>query len=620
LVLALQWIAEEATAAATPATAPSPRRSRQLVAAFIAGCAVGALLLWALTRPGSPHAHSPTRLSLNLALPGAASLGSFVAISPDGRQLVFSVEVGGQRQLYLRPLDQLQPTPVPGTDGANFPFFSPDSRWLGFFANGQLKKIQLGAKEPVTLCPAPTGRGASWGSDDTILFTGRPGGGLSRIAAIGGVAQAVTTPGRGELSHQWPEFLPDAKHAVFTIVSETVRTEDNVLALLSLDSGQWRPLLKGSSLARYMADQLLVYRGPNGNVMATRFDRKRLEPTGAAIPVLEDAQATGLSVGDFSVSRSGTMAYLAGPRGTLRRKLIWVDRAGRETALDQAERAYMSVSLSSDGHRIAAQVVNEDENRSDIWLADQSGGRWTRLTHEENNYSPIWSPDGKRVVFGSNKCGLMCLYALPADGTGGLEQLTDGHDVRFVRPTGFSPDGSMIALMGVSGATAAPNVAPNIAILPRGGKPLPWLGSPFYTARGNFSPDGRWLAYESEESGRVEVYVRPYPGPGGALQVSTNGGSRPHWTLNGEVIWRQGHKLMAATVKTSGAASAGSPRELFEIPLADATEGWDVSPDGQRFLVIKPVDLNTPARQLVVVPDWVDELEARLRHTATPAP
>lgn len=567
-----------------------------------------ALLAWTLTRPGPRPAHSPKRLNLDLSLPSTASLSPFLAISPDGTQLVFSANSGGRPQLYVRPMDKLKTTPLPGTEGAQLPFFSPDGEWLGFFTDGKLKKTQIGAKEPVTLCDAPAGRGASWGIDGTILFAPHPSAGLYRVPAIGGAAQRVTTPGRDEFLHVFPEVLPGGKAALFAILRLDLESS---IAVLSLETGRWRVLVPGRR--PHYAAGVLLFTAPKGSIMAAPFDVERLELRGAAVPVLEDVGVSGMDVGDLAVSRSGALAYSALPKQRAgRRTLVLVDRRGKEETLPQSERSYSSPVLSPDGHRIAVEVSDPDTG-SQLWLSDQTRGTWTpwtRLTFEGDNSCPVWSPDGTRVMFRSVRNGITNLFWVPADGSGGAEPLTQNWDLTSCR-TSFSPDGKVIAFDRLTPATGLTH----IEILPVGGKPESILTAQFDTRQARFAPNGRWLAYVSNESGRYEVYVRPYPGPGKRWQVSTNGGSEPRWSRNGqELFYRDGDKLIAATLRTEPDFSAGSPQVLF---VGSFETEYDVSPDGQRFVMIKrPERAAVPPNQLVVVPDWFDELDARLHRAA----
>ncbi len=608
------------SAPAPEASLPAARRprgralSRGLLLLGAGGLAAGVAV--SITgRPPPPAPWFAKRLSVTL--PPAVSLADVVvspgalAFSPDGSLVAYAALAGDRTQLYVRPLERIEAAAIPGTEGGENPFFSPDGRWLGFTAGGKLKKIPIEGGAAMTLCDAPELRGATWGPAGAILFAPSVYGGLSRVSAGGGTPQVVTTPepGRGEDSHRWPQMLPGGRAALFAIQTGSLREEERGVGVLSLDTGRWRVLLQGGMYPRYAASGHLVY-ARAGSLFAAAFDADRLELTGPPVRVLDDvrmhSKTTGVAY--FDVSGAGSLLYVPGyPRPT-DRALLWVDRAGRTEPLTHARRPYARPALSPDGRRLAVTIQGTD---NDIWICDLGRDTWTRLTFEADNETPIWSPDGKRVVFSSNRKPPFNLFWVPADGTGAAEQLTRFKE--WVSPSSFAPDGKAIAFHGQSRASGW-----DIGLLWIEGTPTPrpLLAGPFQESHGTFSADGRWFAYVSGESGRREVYVLPYPRLDRKWPISTGGGTEPVWARDGtEIFYRNGDKTMAVSVKARPDFAAAAPRLLFQghFEAGITARSYDVSPDGQRFVMIKGLDREAAPLQLVLVPDWFDELKARLR-------
>jgi len=576
------------------------------------GAIVAALAVWSLVRPAPPAPHLPTLLGFSP--PESAPLWRqpnsppLLALSPDGTQVVYVAEVAGSSQLYLRPLGRLETTPMPGTEGAKNPFFSPDGRWLGFWQEGQLKKVFLEGGQPYTLCDAPVLRGASWGLDDTILFTPEPDGGIWHVSAEGGTPRAVTTPNRdaGEGSHRWPQILPGGRAALFTITVPSGRLDEARIALLSLETAEWKVLFQGGSVARYMHTGHVVY-ASGGSLLAAPFDVERLEVMGPALPVLEDIRmnaGTGMASAHFDVSSTGSLAYIPGYPRPSKRSLVWVDRQGTAEPATQQRRAYWGPRLSPDGTRLAVNIESSAA-KSDVWVVELLHEGWTRLTFQEANHLPRWSPDGRRLVFASNREGPYNLFWVPADGSAPPERLTSSPDWQF--PASWSPDGRHLAFQQNSESSN------DIWVLELDGDhgSRPYLATPFHERNAEFSPDGRWLAYHSNESGRYEVYVRPFPGPGQKWPISRGGGREPVWSRDGrELFYRSGDQMMVAAVQTEPTFRTGPPRVLFErLFVLGGSPGYDVSPDGQRFLMIQEAEEQPERLQIVVIPDWFEELK-----------
>jgi len=580
----------------------------KLLASFLAGALVAGVAVWNLRRPAARSGRGRERL--NITLPAMAPLVGeslpVAALSPDGARLVYVAAQGGRSVLYDRPLDRIEAAPIPGTEGASSPFFSPDGQWIAFQADGRLKKVPLAGGQPVALCDAPQLRGGSWGPDNTILFAADLEGGLSRVSAAGGTPRVVTklNTSSGQTSHRWPQILPGGKAALFSTLTDSGREEEREIAVLSLESGQWRTLLKGGNYPRYASSGYLLF-ARGAQLMAAPFDLARLEVTGAAQAVLENVRsspnASGLAV--FDVSSAGSLVYIPATE-TAGKSLLWVDRKGQTHPATHSEKAFEHPALSPDGKSLAAVIHGTDD---DIWICDLERDSWRRLTFESDNQEPIWSPDGKRIVFSSNRKGPFNLFVMLADGSAPPEQLFASED--WIYPNSFSPDGSLVAFSqqtrsGYDIGLVAPS---------RGASPRPFLATPLEELIPRFSPDGKWIAYVARESGHADVFVRPYPGPGEATVVSSKGGDEPAWAPGGkELFYREGPRMMAVPLRTEPSLRPGAPQVLFEGLYEPGNEfvNYDVAADGQRFLMVKG---SGAPLQIVVVPDWFSELDSRMR-------
>ncbi len=573
----------------------------------LVAAALVAVAVWGLLHFGRAAPRVVSRF--DLSLPPEEALTHLndpvVAWSPDGTRLVYA---GGRpTKLYVRRIDQMESTAIPGTERASA-FFSPDGEWLGFYgAGGLLKKVQLATGSVITLCDAPNAWGASWGEDDTILFSPTPTSGLFRVPASGGVASAATTPeaSEGEISHRWPEFLPGAKAALFTIWTSS--SETTRIAVLSLETGQHRVLIEGASFARYSSTGHIVY-AREGQLVAAPFDLEGLQVTGLSVPLfLEVRTLSAFGTAHFTLSRHGSLAYVPAS-GPPEKTLLWVDRNGWIRPLTETKRAYDYPRLSPDGKRLAVTITDE---RAHVWVYDLERDALTRLSAPDGQL-PIWTPDGERVTFRSGAETFQIVWQA-ADGSSTPEKLTSLASAYF-EPNSWSPDGEWLAF-----ADTHPKTGNDIWLLPLEGErqARPFLQTPASEMGGVFSPDGRWIAYESNESGRVEVYVQPFPGPGGKWQVSTEGGRQAVWARNGrEIFYRSGDKMMAVEVETEPSLSLSKPEILFEGRYEGAA-GWagyanyDVTPDGQRFLMIRSEEEPAPTRIHVVL-NWAEELKAKV--------
>ena len=574
-----------------------------------------------------------------------------IAISPDGKNLVYVAvqtnlsperERGGTssnepplppgrgsdaatQMLYLRPLDSLESKPIAGTEGAVSPFFSPDGQWIGFFASGRLKKVSVNGGAAMTLASAPGPGGASWSSQGTLAFQPLTVGGLQQVSPEGGTSQPLTRIGIGQTIHRWPEFLPDGTAMLFA-GSPTVLSWNNAqIAVQPTGTGERKNLAQGTQ-PRYAATGHLLY-AQSGTLMAAPFDARRLALTGAAVPAIEGVmQTTASGAAQYSVSSTGTLTYLSGGVAGNQSRLVWVSRNGEEVLLPAAPHAYQFPRISPDARRVALVIAEQETH---IWVYDLSRDTLTRLTFEGNaNSGATWSPDGRRIAFWSNRAGPQNIFWQPADGSGGAERLTTSDYLNS--PTSFSRDGQLLAFMEATAETSRDIWVLNL----KDRKAQPFLKTPYEDTAPKFSPDGKWLAYSSDESGRREVYVQPYPGPGGKWQISSDGGQEPVWNpKGGELFYRSGSKMMAVDVQVGQASrpalsedrsgdpslpnfSAGKPRMLFEepyLPTGGSLPYYDVSPDGQRFLMLKPVEspASTPT-QINVVLNWFEELKQKV--------
>jgi serine/threonine-protein kinase len=605
----LKWVAAESASPAAPAVAPATQARiwRRWVAvsavACLAAAAIASLLAWVL-KPTAPKA--VTRFSIFLP-PGQRMAGfqKAIAISPDGRRLVYAAGPSTLAiQLYIREMDGLEARPIPGTEGSLNPFFSPDGQWIGFFNNGEkLMKVSLGGGAPVSLADVNGGDflGASWGSQGVIAFAPRAAVPLQQVSDAGGNPQPLTRFEIGEGSQQFPDLLPGGKAVLFAVSKPGAPTK---LVAQSLTTGARRELIQSGGQPLYAPSGHLVY-AQGANLMAAPFDPQRLAINGAAVPVIAGV-LFDRGIAQYDFSSTGSLVYVPGSVQSAQFKLVWVDRKGGEQAVPAPPHNYVLPRVSPDGKRVAAGIEEAD---SQIWLYDLSRDTLTRLTFEGTaNIDPLWTPDGKRIAFkGSGNR----LFWQPADGSGAAEALTSSELSGNNVPGSWTPDGQVLAFMEIN-----PSTGYDIYTLPlKDRKPQPFIRTPSLETAPRFSTDGHYMAYVSDESGRLEIYVRPYPGPGGKWQISTEGGSEPVWNPKGrELFYRAGKKMMAVDVTTEGAFSVGKPKVLFEgtyVPTPRSFPDYDVSPDGQRFLMLKASEQATPT-QINVVLNWFEELKVKV--------
>jgi serine/threonine-protein kinase len=603
---------------------PTPHHSRwrsvlALATAVLVGSVVTGTAVWLVTRP-APSRVMRTTITPSAAEPLIIAGGRDLAIAPDGLRLVY---VGANGRLLARRLDQLVPTALTGLGAPGQPIFSPDGQWIAFFDGAAaLKKVAVTGGPAVMLSPtnAP-GSGASWSPDDTIVFaTFAPSTGLLRVGAAGGEPEVLTTPddAQGEVDHWYPEVLPGGEAVLFTIGMKG-GLEQSQVAVLDLRTRSRRVLLRGGSHAQYVAPGYLIY-AVAGTLRAVAFDLARREVTGSPVPVVEDVVTKPSGAADASVAADGTLVYVPGGLVTTpRRTLVWVDRQGLEDPLAAPARSYRYPRLSPDGRKVAVEAQDQD---GDIWIWDLVQQTLTRFTFDPApDIYPVWTPDGRRLAFRSGRSGPPNVYWQAADGTGVVERLTESPNEQV--PYSFAADGTRLVLR-----QDGPKSGGDLMVLALDGarRVTPLIQTPFNERNGEISPDGRWLAYESDESGQEEIYVRPFPDVnGGRWQVSsTGGGSEPLWARSGRELFYRGSDgaLLGVAVAVEGSASfrTGKPVRLVEGRYYAGAGGgaapgrtYDVSPDGRRFLMVKEgggSDQTAAAPpSIVVVQHWVEELK-----------
>ena len=614
----LRWISDGGRQAKIPASTEPPRAWKKFlpwvaaIAVAVAAVAVATFYVRHTTRARAAAVRftvgPPEKLVLN-------TNPSFLSVSPDGTKLAFftGTQTSGT-QLWIRALDSPTAQGLPGTEGGGQPFWSPDSQFVGFFANGSLKKIAISGGPPQVLTEAravnlagASNNGGTWNREGVILFTADDST-IHRVSESGGASSPLTTvdKSQSEVDDLWPQFLPDGKHFLFFAFgsgSQTGAANSRIYAS-SLDSKEKKLILSSNTDAVYVLPGYLLFIR-QGTLMAQPFDAARLQLEGEAVPVEQGIQIGALAArGAFSASDNGVLAYRSG--GTAPPlTLVWVSRNGTEQRLSAPAHNYALPRLSPDGHRVAAGI---EEAENQIWLYDLSRDALTRLTFEgKANVDPIWTPDGKRIVFKGEKNHI---FWQAADGSGAAEDLIRGELSTNNVPGSMSPDGQELALI-------EDRAVRKIWIMPlKDRTPHMFDDSQLYETAPAFSPDGRWIVYASNESGRYEIYVRPSPGPGGKWQISTEGGTEPVWNPKGrELFFRNGQKMMAVNYTAQPTFSADKPKMLFEgsyVLTPRSFPDYDVSSDGQRFLMLKAAELTQAPPQINVVLNWTEELKQKV--------
>jgi Tol biopolymer transport system component len=605
-----ETVAGRRAAELKPPTATSHRSRGRDLALVGLGLIVGAILAASFFRRDRAPEDRKAVSRFSLFLPAGDVIGFGLDFSPDGSALVYNARHGATTQLYLRPMDRLPATPLPGTEGALQSFFSPDGQWIGFFAPGSLKKISVNGGQPVTLCEVRSARGGSWAPNDTIVFS--PSfvlGSLMWVSAAGGTPEKLTTLNSQakEVTHRWPEILPGGKAVVYVIgeAKDVGLYEESKIAVERLDTHEKQILPVRGTYPRYSPSGHLLFVRQN-RIFAVPFDLARLEVTGPPTPVLDGIAVTQYGIAGYALSSTGSLAYVPGATST-EGVLSWTDRTGSVEALKAPTRAYFEPHLSPDGQRVAVTIGTG--STTDVWVYEFPRGTLTRLTFDGHDISPVWSPDGRRIAYAANRSRGWEILSKLADGSGAEETLIPGQNL-FQIPGSWSPDGKYLAYMLVS-----PETGTDIWILPLAGdrKPWPLAQTKCNEQQPRFSPDGHWIAYTSDESGRSEIYVQPFPGPGGKFQVSTEGGYWPVWARDGrELSYLNGNRMMSVSITTRPSFDAATPRFLTDaspfLPGRFNNAAYDMSVEGKRFLFVRAKEENVPEEVRVVL-NWSEEVK-----------
>jgi serine/threonine protein kinase len=572
------------------------------VAGLLALTAAGMLIR---LRAGADHQQESTYSSIlppeKTQFRGSADQG-LEAISPDGRYLVFSARSSDDKtQLWLRPLDSLSAKPLAGTDGASNPFWSSDSKWIAFFSQGRLRKVFSQGGSPQELCEVVGGRGGSWNKEGTILFVPGVGSPVYSVPENGSTPAQVTQldPAKQETTHRWPQFLPDGRHFLFFAWGP-----ESATYVSSLGSRERKLILKNESNAVYAAPGYLLYAKSHA-LIAQPFDLDRLELSGNPVSIMDNLPVDKTTQhAMFSASQTGTLSIHTAPGRFL--QPTWIDRSGIvvETAGEAA--ILGTFRIAPDGQKVAFTLTDPQEGSQNIWIYDLVRHLRTRLTFEPASaQNPVWSPDGKQIVFTSNRMGALHLYAIPVTGVGQPDLFMPSDQLDYA--TSWSFDGRYIAL----GRIPVGKGNPAIWILPTFGdkKPYRLLNSQFNEFDPAFSPDGRWLAFRSTETGPGEVYIVPFPSPSAKWQVSTGGGSSPRWSPDGKDLYYiapDGTVISASLQRDKSGIRVMSTHPLFKTnPRA-----FDVSPDGKRFLIYKDAE-NQQVAPITVITNWTAELKKK---------
>jgi eukaryotic-like serine/threonine-protein kinase len=618
------------SSATTPSGTMSARSARvwQIATAILAVIVVilaGASVRY-LRRPAAPAVSrffiQPPAGGEFSAAPGRPA--PFPRISPDGRRIVFSAaDASGNRQLWIRAIDSLTAQPLPGTDGGTWPFWSPDSRQIAYSVGGRLMRIDANGGPPQTICalsgPTILSRGGAWNADGTIVFSRGPGP-LFKIASTGGEPIPITKAVALAEAHVFPSFLPDGRHILFYADATGDEKKSGVL-VMTLDADDSSHVVDADTGAIYdaVARKLLFVR--QGTLLAQSFDPDSLKLSGEPVPVAERVESAAVpGVVAFSLADNGTLAYGVGVGDAAGLQMTWVDRQGKAIGTIAPVGNYRGLDLSPDGKRVAAH--RHDGTGGDIWLTDTDRGVTSRFTFDasQENSSPLWSPDGRRIAFGSRRGGKWGLYIKPANQTVDEEKVIDAADTAVILPMSWSPDGSTIVYEVLTRGLGSGDQWQ--VSLSGDHKAVPLLQTPFQESHGQISPDGRWLAYYSGESGSPEVFVQSYPPGAGKWQISVSGGYFPRWSRDSHELFfinqPTAGKMMAVDVRTNGAMlERGRPKELFTTAYVNLPHGggasayhtYAVTPDGQRFLMPFPSANRDPEkRQIAVVLNWAAAL------------
>jgi serine/threonine-protein kinase len=612
------YVTPSHTQAGAAPEAPAQKLSRRVL---IAAGAVGVLAIAAAFAAGRGTVPAPesrvVRFSVVDSLLGGRCCGASLAVSPDGRSIVTQRRSeDGEAMLALRSLDGHEMRPLPGTEGASSPFFSPDGRWLGFETDGRLRKISLAGGPPITIAEiGDEARGASWGSNDSIVFAHDDDDRLYLVAASGGTPRRVTDGGTTDF-HRNPSYLPGNRRVLFGL-DDPGPLEDMRIGVLDLETGTVDTLQTPGTMARFAPPNRLVFTGADGSLLVQPFDPGRGTPTGPAVALLDGVRVYGDGTGEFAVSASGDLIYVPGDRGGSE-SLVLADGRSRDDVSLPRQANLEDPAISPDGRRVVLRITNEGDD-VDVWLLDRDQGTLTRFTTEGRTFMPAWTPDGSRIAYavatGANDSVPAAIYWRAADGSGDAELLMATDDA--IAPLGFLPDGSQLLVQG----WGREGLRSDIGIFTLGDSTVRWIVSTeFRETHGRVSPDGRWLAYASERSGQFEVYVEALSGQAGRVQISTGGGMAPRWSPDGRRLYYSpgagggnGHVNLAdldvgdrVRVLSRGVAARGS------IDFNFGNANYDVDPVSGKLLLIVFDDAEETSRI-----NWILDWPAILEQMAT---
>ena len=583
--LQLQWISEGGSQAGLPAPVATRRKNREKIAwaaAAVATLAAVGLGWGFLKRAPVPQ---PV-VRFEIPPPADVTTLDVPRISPDGKILAFdATDAGGKNRIWVRPLDAVESHPLPGTEGGARPFWSPDSQFVGFVADGVLKKVSISGGPPSKICDAPGGSDGTWSPQGVILFDGTGTDPIHRVLAAGGTkaVEVGADRGRHETSVGWPEFLPDGRHYLYLVVTE--KAEDNAYWVGSVDSKERRKLAPAQTLVTYSPPGFLLF-ARDRTLVAQPFDAKALETRGEPVPLAEKIGTDNVGLARFSVSRNGVLVYRTAQSAG---RLLWRDRTGRELDSPGDPGVYNNPAISPTGDRLAYNLGDPRTGKQDIWIRDLARGVVSRFSlGPGDNFRPVWSPDGAAIVFGSDRGRTLDIYEKSTRGQSEEKLIFHSDENKFA--SSWTRDGRYI------GFTAqGPKTNLDIWALPTFGdrKPIAIANGPFSESLPMFSPGGGHVAYVSNESGRDEIYVQTFPETGGRWQVSTAGGGDPSWGADGKELFYRSpdQKLMAVEIRTTGEFQAGIPKPLFAASVVQGVtrNRYAASPDGQRFVFVAPL-------------------------------
>ncbi len=603
VVIELQWVLEGGSQVGLPAPVSARRRQRERIywaALALAVLAATGFAIGFVRR--APRPAPVVRFQI-----AAAEDFTFIgtpSLSPNGRMIAFDArDASGEQRVWIRLLDALAPRALAGTEGATRPFWSPDSRFVAFVASGKLKKVDVTGAPPQTLADTPSGSDGSWSREGVILLDGRGADPILRIPAAGGEPKPEVTskPGSDVVGVGWPQFLPDGKHFLYVVVG---RGGTSKLMVRALDSQDSKLLLETPSRVQFVEPGYLLY-VKEDTLVAQRFDAKRQALLGESVPLSEGLGIDAVGLAHFTASGDGTLVYRAGQ--TRNRRLQWVERSGKELEAIGDPAEWGDVWPSPDGKRLVVDV-SERSTRPDLWIRDLARGTNTRFTFDPaSEIAPLWSPDGRRVVFSSNRKGVFNLYEKDAAGTGEERELLASESLDIA--SDWSRDGRFLLLYSQHKDTGW-----DILALEMQGekKATPIVKTRFAEMRPGLSPDARYMVYQSDESGRPEIYVVDFPSPSSKWQVSTAGGRQPYWSASGKEIFYLSldNALMAVGVEGGATFTAGTPERLFPARLQPGTlrTQYRPSPDGKRFLTLAPLGRDS-IMPMTVVLNWTETLK-----------